>query len=258
MRLLFPSIVFTIFIFSCKNDTPPTSTLPELPLQFVDTSIVIENEFCKSKDKTDCVSVDFKYLIATNGNPKVRKIINDYIEITLKKMLVTPSNNAIPKQSIPELAQHFFKNPRPQKELPTASNPLQNLGTVKVLYQDDEIVSLSLFNYYGRGLGDYYTIHKNFNKKTGQVITADNLLTDKNQLSPFFEADIRKYLQLKPTEPIGAPFSYESEDFPVNDNMGILKDSLMFTYPPYEVADYSTGGIDLFVAKSDIQHLFKK
>lgn len=50
----------------------------------------------------------------------------------------------------------------------------------------------------------------------------------------------------------------QGEHFPINDNMGILKDSLIFTYPPYEVADYATGGIDIFVAKSEIQHLLKK
>ena len=257
MRILFLSAV--LFIFSCKNEPPSVSLESERPLQFEDTILLIQNNQCKNEDKTDCIVVDFKYIIASHGNPKVRKTINDYIESTLKKMFSDSPNNDISKQSIAELANQFLKKPRvPHQEDTDIKFPLQNLGTAKVLHQNDEIVFISLKNYFGRARGEYYTIHKNFDKKTGQFITPNDLFEDKNQLSPFFEADIRKVMHLEPHESIRHTFKYEGEHFPVNNNMGILKDTLIFTYPPYEVADYATGGVDIFVYKNDIQHLLKK
>lgn len=52
---------------------------------------------------------------------------------------------------------------------------------------------------------------------------------------------------------LGIP--YQTETVPVTDNFGFTEEGILFNYPPYEIASYADGEIEIVLPYGEISHL---
>jgi len=102
------------------------------------------------------------------------------------------------------------------------------------------------YSYAGGAHGNYYNVLHTFATDSLQLITFNDVfLTDK-------EAELAALLTQKvKTLDIG---TFE-ENIPVTKNIAFTQDGLLFDYPPYEIAPYAAGEIELVLPYAEISHL---
>lgn len=269
MKNLIYLFVITLFFSFCKNKKNNTSTTPpttvKVPtvtaLDFVLDSLDLKSKLCENPNDEKCAEVKINYFLATEGEEEVRNKINNKIQTILSGMFFEETADDSPGKDYVRAAMTFISDY--ETYVADEKNYIarhSNLTDSKILHESPELICMSFSNWsYAGGMhGNYSTRLVNFDKKTGEEITADKILKDKNQLSPLLEKKVRKHYKIEDNSSLkDFGLYYEGEQFPVNDNVGILKDSIVFEYNPYEVGPYVLGGMTLTIAKSDIKELLK-
>lgn len=97
-------------------------------------------------------------------------------------------------------------------------------------------------------MNDYVLIHN----KTAQVVTWDNLLTDKNQFTTVAEKYFRKTEKMKKGQDYSTYF-FESQKFELSKNFVLTKKGITLIYLPYEAREWARGTILVKIPKGKIK-----
>lgn len=268
MRKLIFLFVITLFFSYCKNETnnnkkPPTKeSIKKIePLAFAKKSYSLQSELCKNEEEMQCAEVKIDYLNAKDGEESIRKKINQSIEEKLANMFIDGEQQDVKNISFEKAAQGFIADYEAFVKEDGNDNfitPYANETTCEILFDSPELLCIAFANYSNTGgaHGNYFTDLVNFNKKTGDIIQPKEILKNKAQLSKLLEQQAKKHYRVPEGQNLkDFGLYYEGNDFPVNDNIGILQDSLIFEYNPYEVGPYVLGGMSLKVAKTEVKDL---
>ena len=247
-------------VFSFCNNTDSTTQQPEEKptVTFAVDSLKLKSALCKNEELNKCVEVSVMYLVA-NSEDTSHVITAEKINQSIKDNLVAALNNqpgelnAKGDTEIKDGAEAFISNYESIAEQEEEMPSFEHSSDVTLLYDSPEMIAISFshYDYTGGAHGNFYTNLINYDKKTGDIIKTDQILKDKEKISPFLEKAFRKKYDIKDGEDLN--LSVEGNNIPVTDNIGILKDSLIFQYNPYEIGPYAMGAPTLKVAKADIK-----
>jgi len=219
-------------------------------------------KYCDDESNIACAKSLAKYPVAQGTPTPALSKINEKIKYAVATTFVG-EKELNDSMSVGKAIGMYFKDFEKEVKENEGAGYLAhfvNETTVDIIYQTKEQVSMQLFNYnYAGGAHpNNYTRVFNFDKKTGNLITVNDIVKDKTALSNLLGKMAKAYY--KKDESMSyeeAGFYIEGEEFPITDEMAILKDSLFFEYSPYQVAPYVMGGMTLKVAKEDIKDFLK-
>lgn len=268
MKKLITFFIFTLLFYNCKNENPKTATPKKTvetiaPLSFKVDNLSLKSDLCDNKNEMECATVKMSYYLATGGKDEVRKKINSSIEEILANNFIMGEKKDVINMDFKKVAQSFitdYETYMSDEKNRDFITPYENETEAKILYESPEVICFSFSNYSNTGGAhpNYFTELINFNKTTGEQIKADQILKDRQKLSPILEQQAKiKYGIAADQSLKDIGLYYEGSAFPVNDNIGILKDSIILEYNPYEVGPYVLGGITFKIAKSEIKDLMK-
>jgi hypothetical protein len=69
---------------------------------------------------------------------------------------------------------------------------------------------------------------------------------------PGLEAELEALLTKKA---MGLDIAFQTETVPVTKNVAFTKTGLLFDYPPYEIASYADGEIEVVLPYAEVSHL---
>ena len=267
MKKLIFFLVFTFVtasFFCCKNEPKSKNTkIPDnsSPLSFKLNQLSLKSDLCNNENEMECATAKMTYYMAIDGKSEVREKINATIEKILASNFISGEPSDVPNTDLKKMTQTFitdYEEYMSKEENRGFITPYAYEMGVEIFYESPKLICFSFSSYSNTGgvHPNYFTQMINFNKITGEQIKADQIIKDRQKLSPILEQKAKvKYKIASDQNLKDIGLYYEGDKFPVNDNIGILKDSIILEYNPYEVGPYVLGGITFKIAKSEIQDL---
>lgn len=231
-----PLLLFSVLFTACN------STIKEPLVLEIDQSTLTECETAA------CPQVSVQY-ITYNGKPKKVQAINDSINHFIIGSLYLGDPAAKPIAKTPkEAIQGFIKNYwRDTSEFPEI-NEYEAEVSISESFRSKEILTLTMSQYsYIGGAHGYATVaYKNFDIKTGNVITNKQLIKDLDAVTALAENKLREDYKLPKSDQINSSiFWFEDDTFYLSNAVGIENEKLVIHYNPYDIASYADGSIDI-------------
>lgn len=218
------------------TDTTAHAVKSEFFPNFSNLSETIQNKILASLAKELGIS-DFK-----------GKDLEGYIDIQMRKYLEDYNleiADILPDTSIPAFIKSW-----------------QSEQKITVYFNSNNILSFEIFNYsYSGGAhGNYNTNYINFDLTTGEKISWDNFIDNKNKtvLDSIAKKIIWQRFKIKNDKEQAENFWFANNQFKLNDNSAITSGGLKFLFNPYEVAAYAVGQIKVFIPFKDIKNVLKE
>lgn len=216
------TVVF-LFLFSCAK---------EIPLTFKDQAI----------EKKDDAHIDINYPKAEGGSEEVTSRINKTVENFLANeinMSETVDNDLTLNNAIKGFDDEYrsFKN-----DFSDTTQPWEAVIESEVTYESEHLICISVSSYLDTGgaHGNSHVTFLNFDKTTGQRLTEDDILKDKEGFKklafPYFEKATKP---LSDEETIEDPFF--GAGFQLPETIGFGEKGIILLYNVYEIASYAQG-----------------
>lgn len=253
------------------NGTPVAVTLreayPKSTPRFTGKTMEAEKAMFPGRENTPKATVSVTYLEPT---AEVEEQLHEFL------------NNEIPRQILGDSLAKF--NTTPEKafesirkasfdaypgELLNEINPdsleygyMYNYDesvTMAIQYNDNNRLTIAVTHYYysGGAHGNYATGYFSYDTGKRKAIKLSDLLKPgyHKVLERALNRAARQRAGLKPSEPINSAYFVES--VPPTENFYPTGKGLVFSYPPYEIASYADGQVELFVSFEELKVFLK-
>lgn len=138
-------------------------------------------------------------------------------------------------------------DPAEVKEFST-SYMLENYYDSRIVLNQKGLLTLATSHYYytGGAHGNYYTVLHSFDTDSTRLLTSEDIFL------PDSEAALSALLTTK-AQTMQLPV--QTDSVPVTTNFAFTKEGLLFDYPPYEIASYADGEIEIILPYAEVSHL---
>lgn len=118
----------------------------------------------------------------------------------------------------------------------------------EALLNTDHLLTLATnhYSYAGGAHGNYYTVLQTFATDSLQLLSFDDIFMPEQR-------EALGVLLTKKAKALDIPF--QTETVPVTKNIAFTKKGLLFDYPPYEIASYADGEIEIVLPYAEVSHL---
>ena len=254
---------------SCADETRRTTgrELPRQvrPLAFEHTVYERSDGECTG-DTTPCITIRMRYPTAIAGTDTARKAINDtiarYLFSTLKGHIADSAEHSGTMDSlVSTLFGDYREFVQEARELRGFITPWEITVDGKVIYQRASVVTVEIatYSYTGGAHPNYWTAYRNFDPRTGQRLSLQDVTTDMARIRALAEDEFRRSQNLGAREGLGqAGYWFADNIFTLPDNFAFTDKGLLFTYNPYEIASYAQGPIELLLPYTRSRGLLKE
>ena len=204
-----------------------------------------------------CPEVTVNY-ISLKGDTEAVTIINAKI----KNYIITTlhlGDNEKPSESssILEAIEDFIKMYRTHNaEFPDMSAEYFADVSVTNLYGSKEIISLELsqYIYSGGAHGNGYVQFMNFDPKSGEEISLNDLVTDYSEFTTIVEMKFREKFSIPVLTNINSTgYWFHDDKFYLPTTIGLTANSILIRYNPYEIDSYAAGPIELEIPREEVR-----
>jgi hypothetical protein len=221
-------------------------------LKFIDYKI-INIKYPVDGDSSRGFSYEANFPIFEDGNQQLIDSINTFISQTFFEH---ENKIADLKQLIKAESDSFYQDYlRDFSDFNEVDFPLNYNYNYKfnVMFFNTEYVTLKNENYAytGGAHGNYSTLYHVFNAKNGKLLSVNDLVNDTLKLQEIAKQQFYKLKNIDASKPINDQgYWFEKNNFSLNSNFGLLNDTLIFTYNPYEITSYAEGQTELKIPMS--------
>ncbi len=173
------------------------------------------------------VNTTLANLIAGEEAPIRTKDLRKVIVTSVKTRLLNYKKQAVDTTEIAEMPDAWA---------------LEIRYTTEVLHNANGLLSLATqyYAYTGGAHGNYETVLHNFDVSKGKQLTYESLFSPDNndQLLQLLKSAASEYENIHPTK-----------------NIALTKEGILFDYPPYEIASYAEGEIEVILPYKEVEPL---
>jgi hypothetical protein len=235
------AIVVLVFAAAC-NQKPKPFMFSNYSVSF--TQLPIPND--SSRSCTFSVNIP----MIEDGNPILVDSINAFIGNTFFANLSNTKLNLKEKvkAEFDSLYQTYLRD---FSEFNSSDFPLVHRFDIKIVvaFYNEKYVTLKNdnYDYAGGAHGNYNTMYYVFNAQNGKLLTSINdLVSDTLKLKETAKQQFYKLKNIDASKPINEQgYWFEKNTFNLNNNFGLLQDTLIFTFNPYEITSYAEGQTEI-------------
>lgn len=249
LRLLLPCLL----LMSCQEEKKENNI--DAPLSFRKESIIKKaGDNCDTVDD-DCSIIYLEVLNAT-GPAEVSKSINAALEEHVIKLIASEEDPNI--VSLEELSNNFLEDYREAAESFSEEPPWEAYVNESIYLRSKALVSIGITTeIFSGGAHGYKTLSfLNFNPKTGEVLTSEDLF--KPKFKAVVEEEFRSMQNIPSEDNINSTgFWFKDDTFQLPENIGFSDDKIILIYNSYEIAPYAAGDIYLEISMEEAKPFLK-
>lgn len=241
LKLNLVLVVFSLFFFAACNKK-------QIPFKF--SSFAISNvKYPIPNDSSRSCSFSANIPIIESGN----QVLVDSINAFISKTFFGKFSNTILslKEKVHAESDSFYQvYMNDFSEFNQADFPLTYQYDLKILvaFYNEKFVTLKNdnYDYMGGAHGNYSTLYYVINAENGKLLSINDLVSDTIKLQEIAKQQFYKLKNIDANKPINDQgYWFEKNAFSLNNNFGLLKDTLIFIYNPYEITNYAEGQTEL-------------
>lgn len=246
-----PALFVFLILTSCSSRPSSQEMENESSLTFhTDT---LEKESCIVEN---CAKLKLSWPVAS-GNDAATKI-NLAID-EMMSFLVQTGENIAPLDSM--IAQYFSSFELFKKDFPDSYGGWEIEATAEVSYQSDATLSIyfSQFSFLGGAHPNSVVSFLNFDPRTGEALSVDQLVLDEAALLKLTEQKFTEYHEVEKDVSLlddGRFFLPETGFFLANA-IGFKDDKFWVIYNPYEIGPYVMGYTELEFSKEELGEMVR-
>lgn len=238
-----------------EENTPVNITFAYSPKEY---SKVDGN--CDMPDK-DCATIKFQYLeFQGNGAEKLNKIVKDF----LFDAVVETDKKDLTMDDVMNEYIDSYKQTKKESKFTHKNSPLRfgRERIVSVVNETSKIITLKMiaYEFEGGAKPNINIFYKSFYKENGNTLVLDDLFTEgyKTTLNNLGEKQFRSNQKIPANESLKeAGYDFEHNQFTLNENFALEKDSILFLFNTDEIASPALGAIEVKIAYKDLKSILK-
>jgi hypothetical protein len=215
---------------------------------------------CDMPDK-DCATIKFQYLeFQGAAQEKLNKVVKDF----LFDAVVETDKKDLSMEDVMNEYIDSYKQAKKESKSSNKKIPLRfgRERVVSVTNETSQLITLKMMSYEfeGGAKPNINTFYKTYFKENGNVLALSDLFTEdyKITLNTLGEKQFRKKQKIAELESLkNAGYDFEHNQFAVNENFALEKDSILFLYNTDEIASPALGAIELKIAYKELKSIFK-
>lgn len=216
---------------------------------------------CQSPD-APCVILSVLYPIVGSGSELAQEKINDYIEnLVADKMQRYTSEQIVETNNLDSIGEAFIARfNQTINDFPEYKQHWSYNLEGSITYDSADIITIefNLFTYTGGAHPNAEVIYDSFDAQSGERLKLEDLVTDPDKLFDLAEEKFRKQKELSPEADLNeAGYSFEDNQFTLNNNFGVLEKGIIFYFNDYEIAAYAMGPTEILVTYTELGDLLK-
>lgn len=233
-------IIALVFVAACSQQKPK-------PFTYSNYSIA-ETKYPIANDSSRSCNFEASVSILTGDNTILIDSINAFIAHHFSEHIYRNQNL---KEILKAEADSFYQDYlRDFEEFNEADFPLTYERNVKfhIVFHNEKYVTLENENYeyMGGAHGNYSTLYYVFSVESGKQVPLAELYPDTVKLNSLAQQLFYKQKNIDTTIAINDQgYWFEKNKFSLNNNFGLLKDTLVFMFNPYEITSYAEGPTEI-------------
>ncbi len=257
-KISFLFLFFAVF-WSCKEEPKPQPKTQPQTKEKESFSLVPKNlstqDFVACKDK-ECPEIRITYAEVKDNYAHaetINKALKRHLVGIVDANLQTDLNNSDLKKAVEYFIEDFL---RFKTEFNAGNIGYELEMEQSLLAETPELISFTT-NFYvftGGAHGYGATNYLNFERKSGKLLTKEDLFTNLDAFRKYAEEKFREKYDIAKGESINATgFLFEENKFQLPQNIGFTEDEVLLLYHPYEAASYAEGSLKLRFKKDVLQ-----
>lgn len=254
--------MMALFLISCfEEKEKETNSNDSKSISYNENEIryyekIYHKSFGDCSNKIDCAEIKIEYPEIISYGASYDSV-NNYIQ----SLILNIPFNEDEYKSIDEISDSLFSNYiSVQKEFSDYHTGWFINTGIKITGVVNNIISLRNDNVIYTGGANAYKniIFSNFDLKNGNLITVDDIISEKDftSVEKIGEEIFRKLKKIPKNKSLEeAGFWFENKTFTLNDNFAITDSGLTFIYNLYEIAPRSQGITELFIPRDKLNSL---
>ncbi|MDR9404500.1 MAG: DUF3298 and DUF4163 domain-containing protein [Halothece sp. Uz-M2-17] len=217
---------------------------------------IIEKEWetgnCETENQP-CFEVMINYPQFQGDNSGIVEIVNEFIQTKVVQSISGynfSDNDEKKKQDLDQIVQEIFIDFN--QSLQDAPRMIANHWTIELNGEKSSetentiTVLLSEYSYLGGAHPNSYQTYLNFNKETGEIISLEDLVREKEIVLQIAEKRFREVYEIAPNRPLSDAGLFDNQ-LTLPENFAITKEGLLFFYNTYEIGPYATGTYEFII-----------
>jgi len=255
-------LCLSLLFASCLDDkkekeTTDQENITSTKQNLTFTTIAMSSKTIEGCAEKDCPRVQVSYLKAEN-NPEISERINRVNQQNLIGIFSAPEEEKQDPESLEKAIENFtsdyfsFKDEFPESPAEYEAEVSQDM-----LYESDSllVIKTSFYLFTGGAHGYGATRFQHFNANSGEALSQDELLSNKEAFTAYAEKKFREKFNIPANEAINSTgFFFDDNTFTLPENMAFTKDSVQLVYNRYEAASYAEGELELSLAKKEVEN----
>lgn len=238
MKKLLLVCLIALAFTSCQNETQ----IEVVPFALIDQP-------CEA-----CARIELQYPLTPGKNRKERKINASLNQWVINAIDLSPDQDS---PTVEEAAENFksayeqIKNDFPDEYDLSWESTVDGV----ICYEDKQLLAVCMETYsftggaHGYGSSHYLL----FDKKKGDLIDKESLLTDPEAFALFAENKFRQQFEIRDELPLNEQgYMFDGDQFHLPNNIGYTSTGLKLIYNPYEIAPYSEGQIIIEIPYEEV------
>ena len=222
------------------QETPKQDTLDTISYTF-DTLSIGDRE-----DTTTKITASIQRVILSDSSQALLKISTIYNSLCFNLLL----GDTLENESTFEMAFSQLYAEAVSEMLPEENWEFIQTGMVVFNRSNLFTILLTSYSFTGGAHGNQRKIYLNFNPKTGDLLTAAQLINMDSiaVLAKRAEEIFRTQIGVSPTSSLEeAGYWFQNNTFSLSQNIGITDKGLVIHYGSYEIAPYAMGPTDIII-----------
>lgn len=216
------------------------------------------NKAC-TEDTLECAIVRIQYLQFEDSiRPNLALQFNDTITALLQRAMAGNAETESTLKPLDELAQRFLDDYDEENSI-DPTYPWNMDISLDLINQTPAYISIeeSTSSYTGGAHPSTYTAIHNYERKTGHLLTLNDLVLDPKKFLFTAERAFRKANDMAEGEDFFDKGFEMDSLFVIAQNFAIEQEGLNFLYNPYEIAPYSMGTIEFSIPYEQLKGIIK-
>jgi hypothetical protein len=240
----------TIKLTTAKKEVNQTPALKSDTVAYDDISLDTRNDKCE-----DCNYVTINYpdiRKATHLKAKIDSIVWGDLDIAVDVNYTTFSD-------FRKTFDSYKKNFPAKIDTSMDSGAIYANHSIAIERQAPGLIVLNIEDEMSGGIHPQsQVIFSNWNTATDKAITLNDIFVKdyEDKLTAIAEKIFRKDAGLSAKAPL-KDYTFENDEFALNDNFRITNEGISFYYNTYEIRPYMFGTTDLLIPYSQIKHLLR-
>ncbi|NRB49901.1 MAG: DUF3298 and DUF4163 domain-containing protein [Saprospiraceae bacterium] len=254
-----------VLVTNCGERSTPADTNPERQdpeessrLTFKLDTLAQQSPNCET-DSSNCAKVNLVFPYAERG-PTAMCVAFNRLQLKYLRGSLADVNGEEEKGTVKEIMNQFLED---YKELQGEDLPFSMPWSLEtegqVLYQNDKLVSVQLYQYSytgGAHPNTFSTIWM-FDKASSEPLQWEDLGVRTDTLEVIAEQAFRKAAEIPVGKSLEEAGFFEGEEFALPKNYGLVKDGLLLYYNTYEIAPYVFGPTEVIIPWADLKVVFE-